>query len=89
MEPVQVTTKNPKKVENGKRLAEYNRKKREELKQRQTSSNILYKDNTSYIISGVITISLLGGIIYYFRKNKTSEKNIETPEVRNSKFEMN
>jgi|GEM_PF-4521888 len=89
MEPVQVTTKNPKKVENGKRLAEYNRKKREELKQRQTSSNILYKDNISYIIIGVLTISLLGGIFYYFRKNKTSEKNIETPEVRNSKFEMN
>ena len=30
--PIQVTTKNPKKVEAGKRLAEYNRKKRDELK---------------------------------------------------------
>ncbi|XP_057295969.1 uncharacterized protein LOC130624930 [Hydractinia symbiolongicarpus] len=30
--PVQVTTKNPKKVEAGKRLAEFNRKNREEYK---------------------------------------------------------
>ena len=29
---IQVTTKNPKKIEAGKRLAEYNRKKREEIK---------------------------------------------------------
>ena len=32
VEENQVTTKDPKKVEVGKRLAEYNRKKREELK---------------------------------------------------------
>lgn len=31
--PIQVTTKDPKKVEAGKRLAEYNRKQREELKE--------------------------------------------------------
>ena len=31
-EEIQVTTKDPKKVEAGKRLAEYNRRKREELK---------------------------------------------------------
>ena len=31
-EPQQVTTKNPKKVEAGKRLAEYNHKKRESKK---------------------------------------------------------
>ena len=32
-EPVQITTKDPKKVEAGKRLAEFNHRKREELAQ--------------------------------------------------------
>ena len=32
----QVTTKDPKKVEVGKRLAEYNRRKREELKEQKS-----------------------------------------------------
>ena len=36
-EPQQVTTKNPKKVEAGKRLAESNRKKREKKEKRRTS----------------------------------------------------
>lgn len=33
MSPTQVTSKNPQRVEAGKKLAEYNRRKREELKQ--------------------------------------------------------
>jgi len=36
--PIQVTTKDPKKVEAGKRLVEYNRKKREELKNQQVAA---------------------------------------------------
>lgn len=37
--PIQVTTKNPKKVEAGKRLAEYNRKQREEYKKALMAQN--------------------------------------------------
>ena len=38
----QVTTKDPKKVEAGKRLAEYNRRKREELKVQKQKSEVLF-----------------------------------------------
>ena len=68
---IQVTTKDPKKVEAGKRLAEYNRKKREELKN-QTSGQSHKKDNKSinYGIGGVMVLGLVGGVAHYvYRKN--------------------
>ena len=38
--PQKVTTKDPKKVETGKRLVEFNKKKREQLKHQQQESNL-------------------------------------------------
>ena len=43
--PIQITTKNPKKVEAGKRLAEYNRKQREKLKQLESKEKELEKES--------------------------------------------
>ena len=71
---IQVTTKDPKKVEAGKKLAEYNRKKREELKE--GSAHVSKQKGTqqqkdtpeysvSYGIGGVMVLGLIGGVIYY------------------------
>ena len=60
----QVTTKDPKKVEQGKRLAEYNRKSENETKL------------TYYGTGPVVAIGALGVIGYYVYKSKTQT---ETP----------
>ena len=100
-EPIQVTTKNPKKVEAGKRLAEYNRKKREELKtmkesepqvKQQTTSEFA-SENMGYGIAALITIAAVGGYYFYTRSQKTSVKarndsNREKTEPLIDKFTM-
>ena len=60
-EPQQVTTKNPKKVEAGKRLAEHNRNKREERRKEQAQ---LEKSgvNQYYGIGAVIALGVIGGL---------------------------
>ena len=81
-ETIQVTTKDPKKVEAGKRLAEYNRKKREELKSSDLSKN---KAQTSepqndqqaeysdfYGVGAVIAVGVIGGLGYYIYQSKKS-----------------
>ena len=50
-EPIQITTKNPKKVEAGKIMAEYNRKKREELKMMKESKPQVKQQTTSEFTS--------------------------------------
>ena len=68
---IQVTTKDPKEVEAGKRLAEYNRKKREELKN-QTGDQPDKEDNKSINcgIGGVMVLGLVGDVVYYvYRKS--------------------
>ena len=65
----QVIIKDPKKVEAGKRLAEWNRRKREEnvhLAKAQSESNITY-----YGAGAVVAIGVLGVIGYYVYKSKT------------------
>ena len=52
----QVTAKDPKKVEAGKRLAEYNRKKRKEQKS---------EVNQYYDIGVVLAVGVIGGLGYY------------------------
>ena len=76
-EPQQVTTKNPKKVEVGKRLAAYNRRKKEELKvkreglegaaggeqaQKTAEQGEL---NQYYGIRVVLAVGVIGGLGYY------------------------
>ena len=58
-----ITTKNPKKVEAGKRLAVHNRKKREEQKKEQAQ---LVKSgvNQYYGIGAVIALGVIGGLGY-------------------------
>ena len=57
-----VTTKNPKKVEAGKKLAESNRKKREAKKQAKLEARGV---NQYYGIAAVIALGVIGGLGYY------------------------
>ena len=69
----QVTTKDPKKAEQSKKLAEHNRRKREEheqLRKAQSESNI-----TCYVAVAIIAIGMLGVISYYVYQFKTSKEN--------------
>ena len=72
--PQIVTTKNLKKVEAGKRLAEHNRKKREEqrkelMKLEKTTSGV----NQYYGIRAVIALGVIGGLGYYIYQPKKGE----------------
>ena len=67
----QVTTKNPKKVEAGKRLAERNRKKREAKKQAKLEAGGL---NQYYGIGAVLALGVIGGLGYYIYRTKKGEQ---------------
>ena len=76
-EPQQVTTKNPKKIEACKRLAEYNRRKKEELKaQKQKSEGpTTEKGKASRVsqncgIGAVIAVGVLGSLDYYIYRTE-------------------
>ena len=58
----QVTTKNPKKVEAGKRLAESNCKKREAKKQAKLEAS---RVNQYYGIGAILALGVIGGLGYY------------------------
>ena len=66
-EPQQVTTKDPKKVEAGKRLAAINRKKREVKKREEqvqlerTTSRV----NQYYGFGAILALGMIGGLGYY------------------------
>ena len=60
----QVTTKNPKKVEAGKRLAESNCVKREAKKREQAKLEASGK-NQYYGIGAVLALGVIGGLGYY------------------------
>ena len=88
----QVTTKDPRKVEAGKRLAEHNRRKREERAQLAKAQS---ESNTTYYSTGaVIAIGVLGVIGYCAYKSKTPVRQPkETPvnrpkETPVNKFDM-
>ena len=65
-----VTTKNPKKVEAGKRLAESNHKKREAKKQVKLEVSGV---NQYYGIGAVIALGVIGGLGYYIYRMKKGE----------------
>ena len=96
-EPQGVTTKNPKKVEVGKRLAEHNHKKREEQRKEQaklekTTSGV----NQYYGIRAVIALGVMGGLGYYIYRSKKGGWGEEQPSSnpqqkdppQTNKFEM-
>ena len=66
-EPQRVTTKNPKKVEAGKRLAENNHKKREAKKQAKLEARGV---NQYYGIGAVLALGVIGGLGYYIYRTK-------------------
>ena len=69
----QVTMKDPKKEELGKRLAEYNHRKREKLVQMKTQRESETK-LTYYGARSVIAIGVVGIISYYVYQSKTPEE---------------
>ena len=74
-EPQRVTTKDPKKVEAGKRLAAINHKKREVKKREEqvqlekTASRV----NQYYGIGAVIALGVIDGLGYYIYQSKKGE----------------
>ena len=98
-QPVQrVTTKNQKKVEAGKRLAESNRKKREVKKQMQLEASGNWSPvNQYYGIGAIIALRVIGGLGYYIYRTKKVEhpqgegqqNNPKPhPQSQTNKFEM-
>ena len=95
-EPKQVTTKDPKKVKAGKRLAAINHKKREEQAQlEKTASRV----NQYYGIGTVIALRVIGGLGYYIyqsRKGQVPDRALQPPAPpqqpsscsKTNKFEM-
>ena len=95
-----VTTKDPKKVETGKRLAAINRKKRgakereEQAKLERTASRV----NQYYGIGAVIALGVIGGLGYYIYRSKKGGRGEEQPSnpqqnnpkpcPQSNKFEM-
>ena len=99
-EPQQVTTKNLKKVEAGKRLAVHNRRKREEKKREevQKKREEVQKGGVSqyYSIRAVLALAVTGGLGYYIYRTKKGEVSIvpnhhqppNKPSPQSFKFEM-
>ena len=69
----QVTTKNLKKVEAGKRLAEHNHKKREARKTEEQAQLEKSRVNQYYGIGAVIALGVIGGLGYYIYRSKKGE----------------
>ena len=65
-ETQRVTTKDPKKVEAGKRLAAHNRKKRELKVQSEV--------NQYYGIGFVLAVGVIGGLGYYIYRTKKAQQ---------------
>ena len=92
-----VTTKNPKKVEAGKRLAESNRKKRE-VKKREEQAKLEKSGNwrpvnQCYGIGAVLALGVIGGFGYHiYRTKKVQQQNNPKPhpqvQPQTNKFEM-
>ena len=93
----QVTTKNPKKVEAGKRLAESNHKKRDTKKKEEQlkleKSENWRPVNQYYGIRAVLALGVIGGLGYYiYRTKKGEQQNNPKPhpqaQPQTNKFEM-
>ena len=96
-EPQRVTTKNPKKVEAGKRLAEHNRKKQEEQVQLEKATRWGFTSgvNQYYGIGVVIALGVIGGLGYYIYLSKKGVVPYNPPQQphpqaqpQTNKFEM-
>ena len=79
--PKKVTTKDPKKIEAGNRLVEWNHKNRKARKS---------EVSQYYIIEVVLAVGVIGGLGYYLYQAKKGEVNVEPQPPQRSclKFEM-
>ena len=84
--------KRPKKVEAGKRLAEYNRRKREKLKVQKSESKQVLTSSQCYGIGAVLAVGVIGGIGYYLYQAKVNAvvpiQQPSHPRPQTNKFEM-
>ena len=87
-EPQQVTTKDPKKVEAGKRLAAINHKKREEQVQleRDFASGVNQYYGMGSLcdpgpIGAIIAVGVIGDLGYYIYQNKKGQVSREVKDV--------
>ena len=97
-EPQRVTTKDPKKVEAGKRLAAINHKKREVKKREEQAQFEKTGVNQYYGIRAVIALGVIGGLGYYIYRSKKGgqgeeqpsnpQQNNPKPHPQTNKFEM-
>ena len=100
-EPQQVTTKSPKKVEVGRRLAVHNRRTREELKaQKQKTSEQGFTSEVSqyygtFSAGAIIAVGVIGGLDYYLFQAKKGEVPPQQPShpqrdnpLKANKFQM-
>ena len=90
-EPQRVTTKNPKKVDAGKRLAESNRKKREAKKREEQVKLEASGVNQFYGIGAVLALGVIGGYyIYQTKKVEQPQQNNPKPhpQPQTNKFEL-
>ena len=89
----QVMMKDPKKVAAGKKLAEYNLKKREELKVPKSEVEPMLT-SSQYGIGAVLAVGVIGGLGYYLYQSKKGEVNAVPPQQPShphpeaNKFEM-
>ena len=86
-----VTTKNPKKVEAGKRLAESNHKKREAKKREEQVKLEASGVNQYYGIGAVLALGVIGGLGYYIYRTKKGEQQNNPkphPQLQTNKSEM-
>ena len=101
-EPQRVTTKDPKKMEAGKRLAAINRKKREAKKREEQAQleKTASRVNQYYGIGAVIALGVIGGLGYHIYRSKKGQVSREVPnsptpqqprpqvQAQTNKFEM-
>ena len=93
VEENQVTTKDPKKVEAGERLAEYNRRKGEELIAQKSEVLTL---SQYYSVGALLAVGVIGGLGYYLYQAKKGAINNVIPSLqpspqqllKDNKFEM-
>ena len=93
----QITTRDPKKIEQGKRLAEHNHRKREELARVKAQKSESETKLTYYSAGAVVAIRVLGIIGYYVYQSKTpkealvnqpKETPVKQPKKTPDKFDM-
>ena len=73
-EPQRVTTNNPKKVEAGKRLAEHNRRRREDKKREQAKLEASGVNQYYGIRAVILALGVIGGLGYYIYQTKKVEQ---------------